>query len=92
MEEMQNQRQIDIYSAGCTVCEEAVQMVKELACPSCNIPIKDMKMTPVAPESKQLVIRFVPAVGIEGQLADCCSTGEPTAESGRDWDTAVVRT
>ena len=49
MEEMPNQRQIDIYSAGCAVCEEAVQMVKDLACPSCNITIKDdsgeVKMT-----------------------------------------------
>ena len=92
MEEMPNQRQIDIYSAGCTICEEAVQMVKELACPSCNITIKDMKNTNVATEAKQLGIRSVPAVVIDGQLADCCSAGGLNAESGGDWNTAVMIT
>ena len=80
-EEMPGQRQIDIYSAGCAVCENAVQMVRDLACPSCNITIKDMKMTTVATEAKQLGIRSVPAVVIDGQLADCCSTGGPNAET-----------
>ena len=80
MEEMPNQRQIEIYSAGCTVCEEVVQMVKELACPCCDITIKDMKCTTVAAEAKQLGIRPVPAVVVEGQLADCCSTGGPNAK------------
>ena len=80
MEEMPNQRQIDIYSAGCAVCEEAVKMVKDLACPSCNITIKDMKSATVAIEAKQLGIRSVPAVVIDGKLADCCATSGPNAK------------
>ena len=81
MEEMPNQRQIDIYSAGCAVCEEAVQMVKDLACPSCNITIKDMKSAAVAAKAKQLGIRSIPAVVIDGQLADCCSTAGSNAKT-----------
>ncbi len=56
-------------------------MVKELACPSCNITIKDMKNTTVAAKARQLGIRSVPAVVVDGQLADCCSTGGPNAET-----------
>ena len=56
-------------------------MVKELACPSCNITIKDMKNTTIAVKARQLGIRSVPAVVVDGQLADCCSTGGPNAET-----------
>ena len=56
-------------------------MVKDLACPSCNITIKDMKSAAVAAKAKQLGIRSIPAVVIDGQLADCCSAGGPNAET-----------
>jgi len=56
-------------------------MVKDLAHPFCNITIKDMKSATVAAEAKQLGIQSVPAVIIDGQLADCCSAGGPNAET-----------
>ena len=56
-------------------------MVKDLAYPSCNIIIKDMKSATVAAEAKQLGIRSIPAVVFDGQLADCCSAGGPNAET-----------
>ena len=67
-------------------------MVKDLACPSCYITIKDMKSATVAAEANQLGIRSVTAVVIDGPLADCCSAGGLNAESGGDWNTAVMIT
>jgi glutaredoxin 3 len=78
-----NQRQIDIYSAGCAVCEDAVKMVQGLACPSCNITVMDMTDPNVASQAKSLGIKAVPAIVIDGQLADCCFNGGPNADALR---------
>ena len=78
---MPKQRQIDIYSAGCAVCEETIKMVQDLACPSCNITVMDMSDPDVASKAKSLGIKVVPAIVIEGQLADCCSYGGPNADT-----------
>lgn len=80
---MANQRQIDIYSAGCGVCEEAVRMVKDMACPSCNITVRDMNVPVNATKAKELGIGSVPAIVIDGKLADCCTTGGPNADTLR---------
>lgn len=80
---MANQRQIDIYSAGCAVCEDTVKLVEDLACPSCNITVKDMTDFDVSSEARSLGIKTVPAVVIDGQLASCCSAGGPDADALR---------
>jgi glutaredoxin 3 len=66
-------RKIEIFSAGCGVCNEAVALVKSLACPSCEVVVLDMTSADVAARAKSLGVRSVPAVAINGQLADCCS-------------------
>lgn len=80
---MANQRQVDIYSAGCAVCDDAVKMVQEIACPSCNLSVLDMKDPDVAKRAQDLGITAVPAVVIDGKLADCCSRGGPNEETLR---------
>jgi glutaredoxin len=76
-------RKIEIFSAGCPVCEATVSRVKEMACPSCEISVLDMKDAEVAKRAEGLGVRSVPAVAIDGKLADCCS--------GRGPDEAVLR-
>ena len=76
---MSAKRKIEIFSAGCPVCEETVQLVQALACPSCEVNILDMKELPVASRAKGLGIRSVPAVAIDGKLADCCAGRGPDA-------------
>ena len=39
--------------------------------------IHDMRQKDVAARAKQLGVRSVPAVVIDGKLADCCSTRGP---------------
>ncbi len=70
---MATKRKIEIFSAGCPACEETVQEIRKAACPSCEIDVLDMNDPEVAERAKALGIRTVPAVLIDGQLADCCS-------------------
>jgi len=70
---MADKRKVEIFSAGCPACEEAIQLVRKLACPSCEVSVLDMNDIEVARRAKELGVRAVPAVAIEGKLADCCS-------------------
>lgn len=70
---MSKKRQIEIFSAGCPVCQETIDMVNRIACSSCEISILDMNDIEVAKRAKALGINSVPAVAINGKLADCCA-------------------
>jgi glutaredoxin len=76
-------RQIEIFSAGCPACEETIELVNRAACPSCNVTILDMRDPQVASRAKSLGIRSVPAVVIDGTLADCCAGRGPDEQTLR---------
>ncbi|MEQ8193866.1 MAG: thioredoxin family protein [Rhodospirillales bacterium] len=71
------QRVIEVFSAGCTVCEEAVARVRALACPSCDVRVLDMRDSAVAKQAADIGVLSVPAVAVDGKLADCCSARGP---------------
>ena len=77
------ERAVEIFSAGCSVCQETIDLVNHLACPSCDVSVLDMKDAGVAQRAKDLGIRSVPAVVIDGSLAACCA--------GRGPDEAALR-
>lgn len=68
-------RQIEVFTAGCPVCEPVVQMVKEMACDSCKVTIYntaeqcDSKVC--VDKIKQYNITSLPAVAVEGKLLNC---------------------
>ena len=72
-----------MFSAGCPACAETIDLVNRVACPSCEVTILDMRDPAVAGRAATLGIRSVPAVAIDGALADCCS--------GRGPDETVLR-
>ena len=74
---MATKRKIEIFSAGCPVCQEAVKMVQNLACLDCEVSILDMNDPEVANRAKGLGVRSVPAVAIDGKFADCCAGRGP---------------
>ncbi|MBL4574946.1 MAG: thioredoxin family protein [Opitutaceae bacterium] len=74
---MEIKRKIEVFSAGCPVCEETVQLVNRVAGPSCEISVLPMSDPIVSTRAKALGIRSVPAVVIDGKLADCCSRRGP---------------
>lgn len=80
---MNTKRKIEIFSAGCPACEEAIQLVNRVSCPSCEVSVLDMHDLQVAKRAKDLGLRAVPAVVIDGKPADCCV--------GRGPDEATLR-
>ncbi|MGE0681322.1 MAG: thioredoxin family protein [Candidatus Binatia bacterium] len=80
---MGNKRTIEVFSAGCPVCEQTIALVNQVACPSCEVLILNMKDSAVASRAQSLGIRSVPAVVIDGKLADCCAGRGPEEASLR---------
>ncbi len=68
-------RTIEVFSAGCACCDEAVQAVRAAACKKCNVVVRDMRDPAVVADAKKYGIGRVPAVVIDGTLADCCASG-----------------
>ena len=68
-------RKVEVFSAGCPCCVEAIAAVKAAACPSCSVEVRDMNDPAVAAEARRLGIARVPAVAIDGKLASCCDAG-----------------
>jgi glutaredoxin 3 len=52
-------------------------------CPSCEVTVLDMRQPDVASRAKRLGVRSVPAVVINGQLADCCAGRGPDGHTLR---------
>jgi glutaredoxin 3 len=80
---MNAKRTIEIFSAGCPACEEAIQLINRVACPSCGVTVLDIKNPHVASRAKRLGIRSVPAVIINGTVADCCAGRGPDEQTLR---------
>jgi hypothetical protein len=79
----ESQRKIEIFSAGCAVCDDVVALVNQVAGPSSEVVVLDMRDSAVARRAKALGVRSVPAVAIDGVLAGCCA--------GRGPDEATLR-
>lgn len=77
---MKEKRKIEVFSAGCPVCDETVKLVKKIACQSCEVSVLDMKAPGVSKRAGKIGIHSVPAVVIDGKLADCCSGRGPDYE------------
>lgn len=71
---MNMKRKIEIFSAGCPACGEAIETVKRIACPSCDVEILDMHERETAARASELGISRVPAIVIDGTLAACCAS------------------
>ena len=74
---MTTKRKVEVFSAGCPVCVETIELVNRVACPSCEVGILDMNQAAVARRAKELGIRSVPAVVIDDKLEDCCAGRGP---------------
>ena len=74
---MEQKRKVEVFSAGCPACEPTVQLVKSIACPSCDVQVLDMNKPDAAAKAKQYGVMSVPAVVIDGKLVGCCAGAGP---------------
>ncbi len=65
-------RKVEVFTAGCALCDDAVQLVQSLACPSCSVEVLDMQDESVQQKARQYGVTRVPAIAVDGTLADCC--------------------
>ena len=72
-------RQVEVFTAGCSVCKSTVKLVEELACSSCEITVYDLS-DEGAERAEAYGIKSVPAVVIDGRLAACCENRGPDRE------------
>ena len=74
---------VEVFSAGCGLCEETIQLVRSLASASCEIEVRDMSQQDAAAKAKAYGVKALPAVVINGKLAACCSGRGVDAETLR---------
>ncbi|MBO6794407.1 thioredoxin family protein [Cyclobacterium plantarum] len=69
-------RQIEVFTAGCPVCEPTVKTVKEMACDSCEVTVYDLVKQcddkVCVDKMKEYNITSLPAVAVNGKLLACC--------------------
>ncbi|HEX9745738.1 MAG TPA: hypothetical protein VGB30_09950 [bacterium] len=68
-----SKRKVQLYSAGCPICEKAIEDVKSILNPDCDLEILDTNNPEVANQAVSLGVNTVPATVVDGVLADCCN-------------------
>lgn len=68
-------RTVEVFSAGCGVCDDAVRMVRSIVCESCDLQVHDMRTEAGLAKARRYGISRLPSVVVDGQLAECCQTG-----------------
>ncbi|MBI5166911.1 MAG: glutaredoxin [candidate division NC10 bacterium] len=80
-------RKVEVFTGGCHLCEEAIRLVKELACPSCEVIIHDLRPGFATEEALEGArgyrINSVPTVVVDGSIAPCCLREGPSIEQLR---------
>ncbi len=81
-------RKIEIFTAGCSICNPVVELVNKVACSSCDVIIYDLNKgcdtNECRDKAKQYGITKVPAVVVDGELLECCKTGTVSEKALRD--------
>lgn len=76
-------RKIEVFTAGCAVCQPTVDLVKSMACSTCEVIVYDLSNpceTKVCQEKvKTYGIKRLPAIAVNGKLLTCCENKEISA-------------
>ena len=76
-------KRIEVFSARCPRCEEAVHLVKDVTAPSDQITVVDMNDPDGYRRAKEIGVAKVPVVAVDGRLASCCLASGVDAEALR---------
>jgi glutaredoxin len=69
---MSEKRRVEVFTAGCPVCEGVVNMVNELACPHCEVTIYNLNNNEGVEQSQAYGVTAVPSIAVNGQLLESC--------------------
>ena len=72
-------RKVEIFIAGCPMCEPVVKMVNELSCSNCEIItydlVKQFDDQSCLKIAQEYGVTRIPAVAVNGKLLNCCEKG-----------------
>lgn len=78
-----SKRLVEVFTSGCPLCDKTVKLVRELACQDCEVQIYDLREGCVTNECREKATQYginrVPAVVVDGKLADCCFNQQPVS-------------
>ncbi len=74
---MAGKRKVEVFVAGCPLCDETVNLVKELSCPSCDIKIYNLRKEG-KDKARKYGVNSVPTVVVDGKILNCCVRKGPT--------------
>ena len=72
-------RRVEVFTAGCPICEQTANLVKSLACSSCEVQVYDLREGCASNACREKAVRYgvtaVPAVAVNGVVLECCKRG-----------------
>jgi glutaredoxin len=76
---MAGKRKVEVFTAGCPLCDETVRLIRELSCPDCEVAVYDLRESGIE-RAREHGVNSVPTVVVDGKVLDCCKRGKPTRE------------
>ena len=73
---MSKKRKVEVFGAGCPLCDETVNLVRELSCPSCDVTIYNLHKKGLD-KAKKYGVNSVPTVAVDGKILNCCKRRKP---------------
>lgn len=74
---MPARKNVEIFTAGCPVCDEAMEQIKSALGDECDVIVYDLNKGCTTNEcrdkAKLYGVKSIPAVAIDGKLASCCT-------------------
>lgn len=75
-------RHVEVFTTGCPGCAPVVELVEDMAGPGCEVVVRDLRSDAnAADRAAEYGLARIPAVVVDGELAECCRSGQgPTRE------------
>ncbi|MDI6852787.1 MAG: MerR family transcriptional regulator [Deltaproteobacteria bacterium] len=73
-----DKRKVEVFTAGCPVCADLVDLVQKTACPHCEVTVYNLNEGQGVKEAEHYGITAVPSVVVDGKLLDCCRRAHVT--------------
>lgn len=81
---MNQKHKIEIFSAGCSICHDTINLVKTIAGLDHEVHVLDMHRAEFAKRAEEHGVRSLPAVMVDGKLAGCCAGRGPDEQTLRE--------
>lgn len=72
-------KHVEIFTAGCPLCEPAIALVEKARCPECRVTVHDLtgscETGSCLERARAFGVERLPAIVVDGEVAGCCQGG-----------------